>query len=180
MTWTSFLKVHSEKSFPNLVEWDRNWIMVTPLSGGSGTDQISVWWQISREFFQLICRPFPPEKWPYLRTWKMGTVLNRIKIIFQIIPIYIFWVMADFLYGFVYNLRDTPSVPPTNKIKLFKSGHMYRKDAHWTDNDFLVHDFFLVWLLVFRNGRFCTGIQIFFYVRGAPTPKLSVLQDWEA
>ena len=45
---------------------------------------------------------------------------------------------------------DTPCVSPAKK-KLSKSGEIYRKDAHCSDNDFFVHQFSFVQLLIIET-----------------------------
>ena len=90
-----------------------------------------------------ICR-LPPPLFPLQKWQQWPTVLNRLKNHFFHIFTILFselWLIVLTIYG------DTPSVPLTRK-KIFKSGQIYRKDANLSDNDSLVHKFFVVRLLL--------------------------------
>ena len=58
------------------------------------------------------------------------------KSYIYIFPIFIFGVMTDC----IYNLRYTPSVPPTKK-KVFKSDKICMKDVHCSKNYILADEF---------------------------------------
>ena len=74
----------------------------------------------------------------------MRTVLNRMKNLVSIFPILIFWVMADCIYNIQWR-----KVCHRSGKKFFKSVQIYRKDAHCSDNNFLISEFVFVRILVF-------------------------------
>ena len=64
-----------------------------------------------------------------------------------------------FIYGWLHlQFTATHQVCHQPKKKFFKCGRIHRKDAHWSDYDFLVHNYFCIifnfWDMVdFTNGR---------------------------
>ena len=89
--------------------------------------------------------PHPPsELLPF--SWKMRTVLNRMKNQFCDFFFSYSWLYLQFTVTYQFCHRP--------KKKLFKIGQIYKKDAHCSENDFLVLEFFFVWILVFEIWSF--------------------------
>ena len=88
----------------------------------------------------------PPSSEVAIFTWKISTVLNQMKNKFSD-----YYISS---YGWLY-LQFTsmspqfPCVSQTKK-KLFRSDKTYKKDAHCSDTDFLVPEFFCIFFLIFQ------------------------------
>ena len=72
-------------------------------------------------------------------SWKMGTVLNRMKDQFYDFCEFFFWVMADCIYNLSKIYR------PKEKVV-----QICRKDTDYSEKYFFVNEFFFVRLLVFE------------------------------
>ena len=77
--------------------------------------------------------PRPIQKWPSLHK-RREICWIAWKIIFQIYPIFSFWVIG----------RQRASYPFGHEFcLLLKSGRIYREDRNWSYNDFRTNDFFV-------------------------------------
>ena len=120
-------KLHKKTNFLNFIFHPKNWFLYIK--------SILLTLQKFRYFPTNDMQthpPSPPSELPPF-SWKMRTLLNRMKNHISDFSVFDFWVMADCIYNLRVKLGFS-ILSPTKKMT-FKSGQIYSKYLQWAETN---------------------------------------------